>query len=128
MGCNVDTAGSTCRLGYHLCNLRDLYSGGYHVARLTLTLTTNPDPYPNPAPNHNPNPTPNPNPNPNPKPPTPNPIPDQVPRRALHGLGDLQLAHMDLGGVQRGRRREHLVGGRRARRDQGWLGAVLCGQ
>ena len=39
MGCNVDTAGSTCRLGYHLCNLRDLYSGGYHVARLTLTLT-----------------------------------------------------------------------------------------
>jgi hypothetical protein len=41
MGCNVDTAGSTCRMGYHLCNLRDLYSGGYQVARQMGWATSN---------------------------------------------------------------------------------------
>lgn len=41
MGCAVDTAGSTCRMGYHLCNLRDLYAGGYQVARAMGWATSN---------------------------------------------------------------------------------------
>ena len=33
MGCGVEAAHATCRSTYHLCNRRDLYSGGYMVAR-----------------------------------------------------------------------------------------------
>merc|ERR1719502_1645353 len=41
MGCAIDTAGATCRMGYHLCNSRDLYSGGYQVARAMGWATSN---------------------------------------------------------------------------------------
>ena len=34
-------ASTTCSYGYHLCNLRDLYSGGYHVARSMGWATSN---------------------------------------------------------------------------------------
>lgn len=33
MGCPLETAQASCRAGYHLCNFRDLYSGGFVVAR-----------------------------------------------------------------------------------------------
>ena len=33
MGCPLDSAKSTCRASYHLCNQRDMYSGGLMVAR-----------------------------------------------------------------------------------------------
>jgi hypothetical protein len=33
MGCSIDNAFATCRRGYHLCNTRDMYAGGYMVAR-----------------------------------------------------------------------------------------------
>ena len=33
MGCAIETARASCRSGYHLCNMRDLYAGGLMVAR-----------------------------------------------------------------------------------------------
>jgi len=33
MGCALTAAHASCRISYHLCNLRDLYAGGYAVAR-----------------------------------------------------------------------------------------------
>jgi len=33
LGCSLEAAASTCAANYHLCNLMDLYSGGYMLAR-----------------------------------------------------------------------------------------------
>ena len=33
MGCALHAAQASCRSGYHLCNVRDLFSGGYMLAR-----------------------------------------------------------------------------------------------
>lgn len=33
MGCTLNAAHSTCRAGYHLANTRDLFAGGYQLAR-----------------------------------------------------------------------------------------------
>ena len=33
MACDFQAAARSCRLGYHLCNIRDLYGGGYVAAR-----------------------------------------------------------------------------------------------
>ena len=41
MACNYDAAARSCRLGYHLCNLRELYSGGYAAARQMGWATSN---------------------------------------------------------------------------------------
>jgi hypothetical protein len=41
MGCSLDNAIATCRRGYHLCNTRDLYSGGYYAARMMGWATSN---------------------------------------------------------------------------------------
>ena len=41
MGCSLESARSTCRLAYHLCNVRDLHSGGYMVARAMGWATSN---------------------------------------------------------------------------------------
>ena len=41
MGCALESARSTCRLAYHLCNMRDLHSGGYMVARAMGWATSN---------------------------------------------------------------------------------------
>ena len=41
MGCALESAHATCRATYHLCNLRDLYAGGYMVARSMGWATSN---------------------------------------------------------------------------------------
>jgi len=33
MGCSLDNCAKSCRQGFQMCNSRDLYSGGYFVAR-----------------------------------------------------------------------------------------------
>lgn len=41
LGCSLDNAMATCRRGYHLCNTRDLYAGGYFAARAMGWATSN---------------------------------------------------------------------------------------
>ncbi|KAL1528661.1 hypothetical protein AB1Y20_009998 [Prymnesium parvum] len=41
MGCPLDSARTTCRSGYHLCNTRDMYSGGLMAARAMGWATSN---------------------------------------------------------------------------------------
>ena len=41
MGCDLDAASRSCHASYHLCNMRDLYSGGYMVARTMGWSTSN---------------------------------------------------------------------------------------
>jgi len=41
MGCPLDSAKGTCRASYHLCNQRDMYSGGLMVARSMGWATSN---------------------------------------------------------------------------------------
>lgn len=41
MGCALEAAAATCAASYHLCNMQDLYAGGYMVARSMGWATSN---------------------------------------------------------------------------------------